>query len=178
MKTKILTLEILETIIFVALVVIPIRYFIFEPFIIRGESMYPNFQDGDYIIADKLSYFIRDPKRYEIIVFKAPPFKGAYYIKRIIGLPNEKIEIKSGKIKIYNKENPNGFYLNENYKKIDVGEDENLVLELKENEYFVLGDNRAASFDSRKWGPVLRKDIIGRAIIKVFPPSIIYAEKE
>jgi signal peptidase I len=178
MKKKTLFLEFLETLIFVVLVVLPIRYFIFEPFIIRGESMYPNFYNGDYIIAEKLSYFIRDPERYEVVVFKAPPFKTTYYIKRIIGLPGEKVEIKNGKIKIYNKENPNGFYLDENYQKIDLDKNENLVFELKENEYFVLGDNRPASFDSRKWGAVLRKDIIGRAIIKVFPPKFIYAEKK
>lgn len=176
-KTKLIFLEVIETLVFVVLIVLPIRYFVFEPFVIRGESMAPNFHNGDYLIAEKISLYFEKPKRFDVIIFKAPPHQQDYYIKRIIGLPGETVEIKNGKIYIYNQEFPNGFELKENFKTTPLNLNEKLKITLKDNEYFVLGDNRQASFDSRKWGPLSEENLIGKVILRLWPPEIIYGQK-
>ncbi|MDD3807890.1 MAG: signal peptidase I, partial [Candidatus Marinimicrobia bacterium] len=96
-------------------VVLIIRTFLFQPFVVEGASMFPNFQNSDYLIVDELTYRLRAPMRGEIIVFHPPQSPGNYYIKRIIGLPGETVEIKEGKIIIYNTEHPEGFVLKEEY---------------------------------------------------------------
>jgi signal peptidase I len=143
------------------LFIIPIRLFVFEPFFVQGKSMEPNYFSFDYLIVDKISYLFIEPRRGDVIVFKPPFNDKVYYIKRIIGLPGEKVVIENSKIIIYNKDHPNGFELKEDYlqghytsgfKEITLGKDE----------YFVLGDNREISSDSRSWGPVKRERIVGR----------------
>jgi signal peptidase I len=153
----------IETFLVLILVILPVRFFLFEPFLVKGQSMEPNFYNYDYLIIDKLSYFFRNPERGEVIVFRPPVDKKVYYIKRIIGLPGERIEIKDSKIKIFNKENPGGFVLDEKYLNghYTFGD---LDITLSNDEYFVLGDNREVSYDSRKWGPVKKKDISGRVV--------------
>jgi signal peptidase I len=152
--------DLAKTIIIAALIVIPIRIFIFQPFIVKGESMQPNFQNNDYIIVDQLSYRLRDPKRGEIIVFKLKE-SNQKLIKRIIGLPGEKIEIKENQIIIQDE------ILTEKYipASFQLGQDKDFLLE--QDEYFVLGDNRNASYDSRRFGLISRKDIIGKALINI-----------
>lgn len=172
-KVKLVFLEIIETIIFVLVIVLPVRYFVFEPFVIKGESMSPNFHNGDYLIAEKISLFFEKPKRFDVVIFKAPPHEEDYYIKRIIGLPGETVEIKNGKIYIYNKQNPQGLELKENFLTTQLDPNEKIKITLKNDEYFVLGDNRQASFDSRKWGPLPQKNLIGKVILKVWPLEFI-----
>lgn len=156
--------EIIKVVVLALVIVIPIRYFIFQPFLVKGQSMEPNFETGDYLIIDELSYRFRNPQRGEVIVFKYPQNPSQRYIKRIIGLPGETIEIKNNKVMINNKE------LDErNYLPISIQTPGNTLITLAENEYFVLGDNRLASYDSRRWGPLPKKDIIGRVLIRAWP---------
>lgn len=153
-------------------IILPIRYYVIQPFFVIGASMEPNFETGDYLIIDELSYLLREPKRGEIIVFHFPLDTRQYYIKRIVGLPGETLEIENGKINIKNSVEPNSFILNENYQL--GGYTYGMVkITLKDNEYFVLGDNRPESSDSRRFGPVDKKFIVGRALIRAFPFSKI-----
>jgi len=162
--------EIVKIVILALLIVIPIRYFVFQPFVIKGSSMEPNFHQGDYLIVDEISYRFTSPERGDVIVFRYPRDTSQRFIKRVIGLPGETIEIKQGKINIIkgieNRElNESEYGLKESYT-------DNLTLSLAENEYFVLGDNRVASFDSRKWGALSKNYIIGKVILKTWFPSI------
>jgi signal peptidase I len=149
------------------LIILPIRYFIMQPFFVRGESMNPSFNDKDYLIIDEISYRLGEPKRGEVIVFRYPQDPSQYYIKRIIGMPEETVEIKDGNVVIYNSENHAGFTLTESYLNETTPGD--MKIKLDEKEYFVLGDNRDASSDSRRWGPLYRHLIVGRAWLRVWP---------
>lgn len=165
-------------VIIVALVIIlPIRYFVFQPFIVSGESMEPNFSNKQYLIIDEISYRFSEPQRGEVVVMRYPKDPKQFFIKRIIGLPGEKIQIDNGRVKIYNDQRPNGFVLDEPYLQsqgITFEHQNTLVggkklLELKRDEYFMMGDNRLASSDSRDWGPLERSEILGRVFIRVLP---------
>lgn len=131
--------------------------------------MEPNFEDGDYLLIDEISYRFNDPARGDVIVFRFPEDRSQFFIKRIIGLPGETIEVKNNKIIIYNDENIEGFVLVENY--LDPSQETlgNMLVRLDDNEYFVLGDNRLQSSDSRRWGPVNRTLITGRALLRAWP---------
>ncbi|MFA5360354.1 MAG: signal peptidase I [Candidatus Paceibacterota bacterium] len=166
--------ENLEMIIIAILIVVPIRYFLIQPFIVHGSSMEPNFYTQDYLIIDELTYHFRDPLRYEVVVFKAPNHPSQYYIKRIIGLPNETINIKDGGITITDVSG-NSFRLQEDFLPSGLVTSGNLELTLSNDEYFMLGDNRLASYDSRNWGPVTKDLIIGRVWLCLWPPQRISA---
>ena len=134
---------------------------------VSGDSMLDTLHDGDNLIVDKISYVVRDPKRYEVVVFKYRHAEDTYYIKRIIGLPGETVQIKDGSVYI------NGELLDEDYGRepmIDPGLAEDPIV-LGEDEYFVLGDNRNHSSDSRESAVgVLDKDeFIGRAWVRIWP---------
>ncbi len=162
--------ELAKIVIIAVIIVLPIRYFIFQPFIVKGESMVPNLQSGDYLIVDQISYRIGSPQRGDVIVLKYPLDASQRYIKRIIGLPGETVEIKNGEIII--SENTKNFILSEKkYLPNLLNTDGNLSTTLLDNQYFVLGDNRQFSYDSRMWGILPKKDIVGRAIFRVFPIS-------
>jgi len=162
--------EIIKIVILALLIVIPIRYFVFQPFVIKGNSMEPNFHQGNYLIVDEISYRFNEPQRGDVIVFRYPRDTSQRFIKRIIGLPGETVEMQQEKINVINGvENrsidESGYELKESHT-------DNLVLYHKETEYFVLGDNRVASFDSRKWGALSENYIIGKVILKTWFPSI------
>ncbi len=160
--------EISKIVIIAAAIVMPIRYFLFQPFFVRGESMEPNFENGDYLIVDEISYRFQSPQRGEIIVFKYPENLSQRFIKRIIGLPGETIDIRDGKITIY--KNGETHILNESsYLSSSLFTQGNVKISLGENEYFVMGDNRPFSYDSRRFGVVPGKDIIGRVIFRALP---------
>lgn len=145
-------------------IVVPIRYFLFQPFIVKGASMEPNFSSGDYLIIDEISYYFREPERGEVVVFRFPQNPSQRYIKRIIGLPNETIAIKGGQVIVSSQVLDESSYLDPG----SLGGRETEV-ELKEGEYFVLGDNRAFSSDSRSWGSLPREFIIGRVLVRAWP---------
>ena len=160
--------EILKVVIIAAIIVIPIRYFLFQPFLIRGASMEPNFQQNNYLLVDELSYRFQEPKRGETIVFNPPIESSPPFIKRIIGLPGEEIEIKDGQI-IITKNGEQQILDESSYFSQNTYTPGNLKISLKENEYFVLGDNRLNSADSRAFGSLPRENIIGRVFLRIFP---------
>ncbi len=164
--------DLLKFLIIALIIVIPIRLFIAQPFVVSGESMVPTFHDGEYLIVDELSYLLGNPKRGEVIIFRYPGDTKRFFIKRIIGMPDEEIVIKDGKVTIINKENPEGFTLDEPYIEEEFNTDS--IYKTEKDEYFVMGDNRNKSSDSRIWGEPLTtkltdKLIIGRAYLRLFP---------
>jgi len=163
------TWEVLKIVVVAALIVVPIRYFLFQPFSVRGQSMEPNFESGDYLIVDEISYRFRAPERGEVIVFKYPQNPSQRFIKRIIGLPGETVEIKDGKVMFYKEGIPQ--VLDESGYLFSFETPGDIRVTLSENEYFVLGDNRAFSFDSRKFGLLPREKIIGRVLLRAWPFS-------
>lgn len=168
--------EITKVIIIALLIVVPIRLYLFQPFLVKGQSMEPNFRNGDYLIIDQISYRFREPQRGEVVVFKYPGNPSQRYIKRIIGLPGETVEIKDGKVIISFSSN---LTKNGKEKKLILDESSylpesfqtegNLRVSLAKNNYFVLGDNRISSADSRRWGPLHRENIIGRVFLRGWP---------
>ena len=160
--------EVSKIIIIALAIVIPIRYFLFQPFIVRGASMEPNFHSGDYLIVDEISYRLWEPQRGDVIVFKYPKKPSQRYIKRIIGLPGETIEIKDGQISVLKdgkiQEIDESSYLPDH--QTTQGE---ISEKLGEGDYFVLGDNRSFSSDSRYWGFLPKKYIIGKALLRAWP---------
>src|SRR3989339_619983 len=160
-------LEILQVVIIAAAIIIPIRYFLIQPFIVKGASMEPNFEENQYLIIDELSYRLREIERGEIIVFEPPTNVSQYYIKRVIGLPGETVEINDGKIQIYNDEFPNGVLIQEGYiDEYTYGEE---YVVLGQDEYFVMGDNRDVSLDSRAIGPIPKDNIVGKVWLRGLP---------
>lgn len=145
-----------------------IRAFIAQPFFVKGQSMEPNYLDREYLIINEIGYRFSDPKRGDVIVFKYPKDPSTYFIKRIVALPNETISIKNGKIVIYNQENKDGLELEEPYLS-DVYTSGDIYVVLGEGEYYVLGDNRPRSSDSRQWGALDEKYIIGKTWVKIWP---------
>ncbi|MBU4315139.1 signal peptidase I [Patescibacteria group bacterium] len=162
-------LELLQIVIIAAAIIIPIRYFLIQPFIVKGASMEPSFEENEYLIIDELSYRFRDVERGEIIVFEPPANEDQYYIKRVIGLPGETVELQDGKITIYNDQYPNGFTLQEDY--IDEYTYGEKYVVLGDTEYFVMGDNRDVSLDSRASGvgPIPEENIVGRVWLRGLP---------
>ena len=152
-------------------IIVPVRSFLTQPFYVKGTSMEPNFHNYEYLIIDELSYRFEAPQRGEVVVFRYPRDPQEHFIKRIIGLPGEDVQIKDNHVYIYNKEHPNGFVLNETYldpSEVTLANNENRIT-LKTDEYFVLGDNRDASQDSRFFGPVNKSFITGRVWLRGLP---------
>jgi len=172
MKSALSTIyEIIKTVTFVLLAAFLIRYFLIQPFVVEGQSMEPNFHNQEYLIVEKVSYKIHEPERGNVIIFRAPSNPEYDYIKRIIALPGETVKIENNTIYI------NGVKVEENYLDTNettlVGQDEKMTLErtLGPNEYFVLGDNREHSSDSREFGLLEKSEIIGKVWVSVFPWS-------
>lgn len=163
-----------------------IRFFIAAPFVVSGASMEPNFENLHYLIVDRISYDIEDPQRGDVVVFDLPQEGGRSLIKRIIGLPGETVNIGGNTITIINETYQSGFVLEEPYlDPHNLGGEGNVRVTLGEDEYFVLGDNRRVSADSRSWGTLPREHIVGRALVRLYPFTEIslfpgearYAEK-
>ena len=154
-------------------IIIPIRYYLIQPFFVKGASMEHNFEDGDYLLVDELSYRFKLPERGEVIVFRYPLDPSQFFIKRIVGLPGETIEIRNEKVEIFNSNYPDGKILKENYLDLSQKTLGDTLVRLKNNEYFVMGDNRLQSSDSRRWGTLEKKFITGRALIRLWPLSNI-----
>jgi signal peptidase I len=167
--------ELLRTALIVVILAYVLRLFVFEPFVVEGTSMSPRFETNDFLIIDKITYHFESPQRGDIIVFKYPYDTSTNYIKRIIGLPGETVKIANNQVTIYNSSHQNGFILSEPY--VSSG-NVTAVSDLSKNEftvpqgeYFVLGDNREASSDSRAWGYLPSTDIIGKVDIEAYPFS-------
>lgn len=164
--------EIVRFSIIAILIVIPIRMFIAQPFIVSGASMDDTFSSGQYLIIDQVSYYFEKPSRGEVIVFRYPRDPSKFFIKRVIGLPGDTITIENGIVTITNSSHPDGFVLDEPY--IQPMQPASSFSEtLGEREYFVMGDNRDKSSDSRSWGVLQEERIVGRALFRLFPPSAL-----
>jgi len=164
--------EFAKVIILALVIALPIRYFIAQPFIVKGQSMEPNFDDREYLVIDELTYQFREPERGEVVVFRYPNNTKEFFIKRIIGLPGETVTVKNGQISIKDgSENGEPFILQENYLPSDLKTFPEKEFILVENQYLVFGDNRRNSSDSRIWGPLDKKFITGRAFFRAWPPS-------
>ena len=166
--------ELVKTAVIVCVLVYVTRTFLLQPFIVEGSSMFPRFETNDYLLVDKLTYRLHDAHRGDIIVFKYPFDTSVNYVKRVIGLPGETVKITNGQVSIINSQNPNGLLLNEPYIN---GHVQTLLpsgassaeYKVPDDSYFVMGDNRPASSDSREWSFMPKKDMIGRVIIEAFP---------
>lgn len=162
-------LEVAEVAVIAIVAVLLVRTFLVQPFLVSGDSMVPTFQNGDYLLVDQLTYRLREPERGEVIVFRYPRDEKLFFIKRIIGLPGERVEISNGMVTVFNGEYPQGLVLSEQYISASlatVGEDD---ITLGAGQYFVLGDNRSYSLDSRSWGPVTKSEIMGLARVRLLP---------
>ena len=162
--------ELIKLVLLSLLIVVPFRLYIAQPFIVDGASMDPTFETGDYLIVDEISYRFKTPERGSVLIFKYPRDPRKSFIKRVIGLPEETVSISDGQVTITNTQNPEGFVLDEPYVKLNKQESLNYVLGT--GEYFVMGDNRIGSADSRIWGPVPEVNIVGRPIIRFLPPTL------
>lgn len=145
--------------------------FLVQPHQVDGRSMEPNFWHGEYLLTDKISYFFSTPQRGDVVVFSAPPSRREDYIKRVVGLPGETVSIHDGKVFINNQ------MVDEKYLPLTTDTTDNSPitnpLTLRKDEYFVMGDNRNASHDSRSFGAIKRRDIVGRAWLVYWPPTQI-----
>lgn len=150
-------------------IVVPIRTWIAQPFIVNGSSMDTTFANGQYLIVDEISYRFKAPERGDVLIFKYPNDPSKYFIKRLIGLPGETVIVKNGSVSIKNAAHPDGVALNESYTSSQTFG--NIQVTLTNDEYFVMGDNRLVSSDSRVWGPLPKEDLIGRPIVRLLPMS-------
>lgn len=173
-------LEIVKIFILAVVVIVPIRVFLFQPFFVQGASMEPNFEDGQYLIINEFGYketdlkffkvdSFKEIKRGEVIVFRYPLNPSQFFIKRVIGLPGERIKVEKGDVFIYNEIHPEGLKLEEDYLPKDLITKGDNDYQIKNDEYFVMGDNRGHSSDSRVWGPIKNSNIVGRVLLRAWP---------
>lgn len=180
--------EIIKVFFWALIIIIPIRIFLFQPFFVQGASMEPNFENGDYLIVNEFGYkktsfsafgkdvvlmdSFKELSRQDVVVFRYPQNPKQFYIKRVIGLPGERIKIEGGRITIFNEDNPDGFLLDESSylpKGLMTGANNTIDVVLGKDKYYVLGDNRRFSHDSRTWGPLSKKDIVGKVLLRAWP---------
>ncbi len=160
--------DFLQGIVAIAAVMVMIYLFVMSPQEVSGHSMEPNFQNGDYILTNKIIYKMAEPQRGDIVIFKSPTNKDIDYIKRVIGLPGETVMLKDQRFYI------NGNLLEERYeynKPVFGGSflQDGVEIIVPEDHYFVSGDNRPGSSDSREFGPISKYDFIGKAFLRYWP---------
>ncbi len=161
--------ELVKVVVISMAIIIPVRYYLIKPFYVIGSSMEPNFENHEYLIIDEISYRFALPQRGDTVVIHNPFKSGEYFIKRAIGLPGEKIKITGGHVYIYNTQYPDGEKLVEPYLDPELKTLGEIEVTLKDDEYYVLGDNRTASLDSRVFGPIKKTGIIGRTLLRGYP---------
>ena len=156
-------------ILFLAVVLVEVvRLFVAQPFVVSGDSMVPTFYPNDYVVIDELTYELHKPQRGDIIIFHYPLDPSIYFIKRLIGLPGDTVMVDNGSVFVQSGTSTQRL-LTEPYLEAGVPKIETGTTTLGPDEYFVLGDNRNSSFDSRVWGPVPGRYIVGRAFVRLFP---------
>ncbi|MDE2213367.1 MAG: signal peptidase I [Patescibacteria group bacterium] len=162
--------ELLKFIVLAIIIVVPIRLWVAQPFIVSGASMEPTFETGQYLIIDELTYHFSNPQRGDIIIFRYPLNPSEFFIKRVIGLPGETVHVTPQNVTI-TEVNGATETLSEPYL-VNQGNEVDLTVRLGSDQYFVMGDNRPDSSDSRSWGPVPRSDIVGRAFLRLLPVPV------
>ncbi len=178
--------EIVKIVVLALIIIIPVRVFFFQPFFVQGASMEPNFHDGEYLVVGEFGYKetevgfdgidlfrvmpFRELHRGDPVVFRPPGIDGQFFIKRVVGLPGETIEIKDSRVIVRNSQSPGGFVVNErSYLSPKVETEWDHTMTLGDDEYFLLGDNRTASKDSRSFGPVPKDRITGKVVLRAWP---------
>lgn len=159
--------EVVQFILIIIFVVLPFRAWVAQPFVVSGDSMQPNFETGDYLIIDQLSYKFKDPERGDVIIFRYPNDPSKFFIKRIIGLPGETLTIIDENVYITPKNTIETTLLDESYTEGFRPSDMSIIIPY--GEYFVMGDNRLVSSDSRVWGLLDKSFIKGKAFTRLFP---------
>lgn len=167
--------EVLEIVLVTIGAVVIIRTFLVQPFLVSGGSMEHTFENGDYLLVDQLTYRVRQPERGEVVVFRSPNDAKTYFIKRLIGLPGDRVMVSNGSVRISNREHPDGFILDESYLGGGITTSGEVDVRVGPNEFFVMGDNRAFSYDSRSWGPLSRDKIVGVARLRLWPLTEVHA---
>lgn len=162
--------EVFKFAVLALIIVVPFRMFIAQPFIVSGASMDPTFKTNQYLIVDQITYHLDTPKRGDIVVFRYPNDPSKFFIKRIIGLPGEVVELANGNTTIIDPRTDKETLLEESYLVRDRSDD-HISMTLSSDEYFVMGDNRGQSSDSRVWGPVPRDNMVGRVFMRLLPPG-------
>lgn len=163
--------DLVESVVVAASIFVVIYLFIAQPHMVKGASMEPTFHDGEYILTDKISYKFGVPKRGDVIVFKAPRNPEFDYIKRIEAIPGDTISILNGQVLINNQVIKEDYINTSTYLIPGQFLKEGQELKLNPDEFFVMGDNRDHSSDSRAWGVVPRNDIIGKVFFRYWPPN-------
>lgn len=151
-----------------------LNWFVFNLHNVDGDSMLPTLHNKEYLITNKIVNRI-GYKRGDIVIFKYPKMPSKEFVKRLIGFPKEKIQIINSKVIIYNNEFPEGFTLKEDYLAKNTLTTQNtflkegVIMEIPENNFFVMGDNREVSSDSRQWGFVPKENMVGQAVLRIWP---------
>lgn len=166
-------IEFFQTIVVFAAILAGVYYFLAQPNKVSGLSMFPNFHNGDYIITNKLIYRFQKPQRGQVIILKNPRDTSQDFIKRIIGLPEEKVRVENGHVYINDKLLSEPYIdsskITEGRTYMHDGED----IQLNQNQYIVMGDNRPDSSDSREWGPITGDEIVGEAFFRYWPTDSV-----
>lgn len=165
--TKGLVWEVVKFFLIAAVIVVPIRLYVAQPFLVEGPSMEPTFHSGDYLVVEEISYKTGNPERGDVVVAHNPNHPQLFLIKRVIGLPQETVVVENGTVTITSTAHPDGLELTEPY--IGNIRGTPTTEQLGPNEYFLMGDNRAQSSDSRTFGPVTREAIEGQVFLRLFP---------
>lgn len=171
-------IELIKVVLVSLAIIFPIRYYVVQPFYVKGASMEPSFYDHEYLIINEITYRFNKPARGEVVVFRYPRDPRQFFIKRVIGLPGETVNIKDGRVNIINAEHPQGFTLDEPYLSSDVRTAGDITAVIGEDEYYLLGDNRPASLDSRIFGGVSEDYLVGRVWLRAWPPDRLNAFQE
>lgn len=164
-------LEVLEIAVIAVVAVFIIRTFLVQPFLVSGASMSPNFSNGDYVLVDELTYRLRPPERGEVVVFHDPQDYSTYFIKRVIGLPGETITIKNDSVTVVNGAHLQGLTLHESYLPQGLQTSGSSTYTISSSTYLLFGDNRPFSYDSRSWGALPAKNIVGLVRVRLWPLS-------
>ena len=161
-------IEIVQIVVVAAAIIIPVRFFLVQPFYVRGASMEPTFFDKEYLLIDEITYRFAEPKRGDVVVFRYPRDPSEFFIKRIVGMPGDTVDVKDGGVTITNQDHAGGVVLEETYldQPVTIG---NKHVTLNPDEYFLLGDNRGSSLDSRNFGPVKEEYIVGKVWLRGLP---------
>jgi signal peptidase I len=161
--------EIISFAVIAILIVVPVRIWVAQPFIVHGASMEDTFDSGEYLIVDQLTYHFETPQRGDVVIMRYPKDPSVFFIKRVIGLPGETVEMAGKDVIIHPADGGDAFTLDESFLDPARVSDEYASYKLGPSEYFVMGDNRIESSDSRSWGPLPAEDIVGRPLLRLFP---------